>query len=260
MSHPTHSETGGLEFWLTRDGPDGPWKFSYARFRSGHMSTRMAMDSPKALDTALAPAIAEILHSRLWDAQETTVHSESDFAATLPGLEMKGLRVLTRIGPNGSAAASIRFVQTAGDVSAVFANGYRPNATPMDSVETVAAPVLHELLLPALEVFDHILENGLTDRQANLLTARIKTMRAKRDELSDYIALLTRVVEGDLRDIPARSATSLDEAESLKDEFTGIAATERAYVRPPAQITAHSGTRAIQWTQGSGHSREARLR
>jgi hypothetical protein len=71
----------------------------------------------------------------------------------------------------------------------------------MTHLDAITLPVLQDLLRPALEAFDHILDHGLSDSDARVLAARVKTLRGKRDELSDYVALLTRYAEAGARRI-----------------------------------------------------------
>lgn len=103
---------------------------------------------------------------------------------------------------------------------------------------SAAVPMLQDLLCPALELIDHILENGLTEQDARVLTARVKIMRAKRDELSDYIALLTRF---------ANSAAPQQTAERASTQTPAPALRLDAVHSTPC--------RAISWTPAAGATR-----
>lgn len=195
MINPDTDDFGTIEMWLTRGSALAEWTLVNARLRYAQHSTRLLFEDTMCINQAFIPEIANLLVSHLEEVHETAVFSHSEFVHDLPTLQLEGLRVLTHMGENGSASANVRFVRAVGDLGAVFLPPYGGSPQPTPDLEDITVPVLQELLYPALEVFDHILEHGLSDDQAKLLTARVKTMRAKRDELSDYITLLTRYVE-----------------------------------------------------------------
>ncbi len=195
MINPEREDFGTVEMWLTRDSALSDWQLINARVRYSTHSTRVLFDEAMSIDDVFVPQIASVLQTHLMKVNETAVFSHSEFRAELPTLRLEGLRVLTHKGKEGAASANVRFVRGIGDLNAAFKPPYCGVQQPDPTLEDITVPVLQELLYPALEAFDHILENGLSEEHAKLLTARVKTMRTKRDELSDYIGLLTRYVE-----------------------------------------------------------------
>lgn len=189
------NDSGTIELWLLRTDPDRIWHLANARLRGRMHSNRMVPDTPIPLEDVFQPVIARILLGHLQCVEDTAVFSQSDFQVQLPGLALHGLRVLTHFNRDGHASANVRFVRSVGESSAIFQESYRSDRTMDRSLSDMALPVLQELLCPALEAFDHILEHGLSEQQTELLQARVKTMRSRRDELSDYITLLTRYLE-----------------------------------------------------------------
>lgn len=210
---------GSIEMWLNFDALDKVWRLVNARLLYRHHAQRMLFDAAEPLDVALAPDVAECLEEYL-SVRETAVFSNRDLVIDLGDLRVVGLRVLIRFDGDGNATANIRLMSTDGDMSAVFAPEFRPGFQPPrpepasspTTIEDVTMPVLQELLYPALEIFDHILENGLSEENAKVLAARVKTMRAKRDELSDYVALLTRFIEAS----DAHRSTSISGSEKAR--------------------------------------------
>jgi hypothetical protein len=195
MSGFTPNDCGTIELWLLRSDPDEIWNLANARLRGRMHSNRMVPDAPVPLEEVFQPVIVQILLGHLQCVEDTAVFSQSDFQVRIPGLALHGLRVLTHFNRDGHASANIRFVRSVGDSSAIFQKSYRTDPAADHSLSDMALPVLQELLCPALEAFDHILEHGLSEQQTELLQARVKTMRSRRDELSDYISLLTRYLE-----------------------------------------------------------------
>ncbi|MGR3367640.1 MAG: hypothetical protein ACU0CC_19950 [Sagittula sp.] len=191
----TPNDCGTIELWLLRSDPDEIWHLANARLRGRMHSNRMVPDAPVPLEEVFQPVIVQILLGHLQCVEDTAVFSQSDFQVRIPGLALHGLRVLTHFNRDGHASANIRFVRSVGDSSAIFQKSYRTDPAADHSLSDMALPVLQELLCPALEAFDHILEHGLSEQQTELLQARVKTMRSRRDELSDYISLLTRYLE-----------------------------------------------------------------
>lgn len=221
MNRGSLTDSATLEVWLTRTDADADWLMVNARARYAAHSTRMMLDSPAQLHEALHPELAHLLQTKLAHVDNSAVFSQSDFALQLPSVFLHGLRVLTHVAEDGSASASVRIVHTMGNLSAVFSETYGGEIAPERAVSDVTLPVLQELLIPALEVMDHILEKGLNDEQAALLAARVKTMRARRDELSDYISLLTRYMECCAR------FEELSQPVSEADAATGITSEAR---------------------------------
>lgn len=192
---------GTIEIWLNKNTSDSAWQVVNARLRFPRHGQRILLDTPQPVHEVFAPQVATALQEYLGSATDTAVFSDTDFALELPGLQLSGLRVLTRVAPDGSGTASVRFVRANGDPGLVLHQDLRGKSDRPIDMESVALPVLQDLLYPALEAFDHILEHGLSEKDAKVLAARVKTMRAKRDELSDYISLLTRFIEaGAMRD------------------------------------------------------------
>ncbi|MEQ5869570.1 hypothetical protein J4E08_06610 [Sagittula sp. NFXS13] len=211
MNNSPLADSGTLEIWLTRAGPYAQWFLANSRIRYRTHSNRMTLDSPIPIAEVAHREVAILLQERLASVDSSTVFSDSDFRLNLPGLALHGLRVLTHVANDGAASASVRFVHTLGDIDGFFRAPYGGALRSENSVEDMTVPVLHDLLLPALEVFDHILDHGLTDDQAKLLAARVKTMRSRRDELSDYISLLTQYIES-ARALETMHATDTPEA------------------------------------------------
>lgn len=238
---PDHATSPGtVEAWLSRDTADSAWRVVNARLKFPKHGQRLLPDSPAPIEEIFAPEIASLLESHLGTVRETAVFSHSDFSFRLPGLKIDGLRILTRVGQDGSATASIRFVRTVGDLRAMLQSGVFAGDAPSMDLDSLTLPMLQDLLRPALEVVDHILEHGLSDEDARVLTARVKTMRTKRDELSDYIDLLTRYAI-----LPA----SRGEVPSL------AGAKAEAESRIETHNTLHS--RQIEWDPSTGTLRGA---
>lgn len=167
--------------------------------------------------------------------QESLIVCLTTCGLSLPGLHLTGLRLMTTFAPDGTAQATARFLRAEGDPSAVLSPAMRGPAPGLAVVEDTALPVLQDLLCPALAIFDHILEHGLSEPDARVLAARLKTMRARRDELSDYIDLLTHVA----RDRSRRAATPATETPC---------STCRADVFVPREIS----VRSVRWSPTHG--------
>lgn len=204
--------SGSLEIWLSRPDDASEWQLLNARMRFTRHSSRMTMDSPVDISNALHPTVAKAVLDRLDGITETAVFSDSEYMGQIPGLALHGLRILTHANTNGSASASVRFVQTLGDMTAVFQPPYHQQTQANDCLDWMTLPVLYELLMPAMEALDHVLDHGLQDDHARALAARVKTMRARRDELSDYISLLTRYIESTQNAKPPAALDSVDHA------------------------------------------------
>lgn len=189
------SSPSTIEAWLSKSSHGQDWCVANVRLRHHDYSQRLMLDDPRPLANVFAPELAKVLNAELAAIDKTAVHSRSEFELELPQLTLHGLRILTRIAPNGSGTASIRLVRAERDLCHVLGPGLRCEHESPPEIDDIALPVLSDLLYPALEIFDHILENGLTEADSRVLAARIKTMRAKRDELSDYIGLLSRFIE-----------------------------------------------------------------
>lgn len=233
---------GSIEMWLNFDAADDAWRLINSRLLYKQHAQRMLFDEPKPLEVALAPQVAGCLQTYLSSVRETAVFSDRDLVIDLGELRVRGLRVLTRFDHEGNATANIRLMSTDGEMSAVFAPDFRPGFRPPApqplpaTVEDVTMPVLQDLLYPALEIFDHILENGLSEENVKVLAARVKTMRAKRDELSDYATLLSRFIEAS----DARRSSSLSGA-------------DRATARPLKLSTKHPlSVRNKSWDPQNG--------
>ncbi|ODM46312.1 hypothetical protein A9320_06605 [Ruegeria sp. PBVC088] len=189
------SSPSTIEAWLSKSAHGQDWCVVNVRLRHHDHSQRLLLDDPRPLADVFAPELARILDAELAAIKDTAVNSRSGFKLELRQLTLHGLRILTRIDPTGSGTASVRFVRAEGDLCHVLGPGLRCEHETPPNIDDIALPVLCDLLYPALEIFDHILENGLTEADSRVLAARIKTMRAKRDELSDYIGLLSRFIE-----------------------------------------------------------------
>lgn len=271
MNRDSLCDSGTLEIWLTRAEPFSTWFLANARARFPKHSTRMMLDAPTPIHEALHPDVCQIIHEHLAHVEDSAVFSHTDFQLQIPNLVMHGLRVLTHVAADGSASASVRIVRTLGDISAVFTPPFGGETVADNSLSDVTAPVLHELLLPALEVFDHILEHGLNDPQAKLLAARVKTMRARRDELSDYIGLLTRYLECATRPEFPRLADLSSQDDALTQavskgwdiEHAGLPAcppngsSERATLE--LSVPTHRHGQDLKWSPRTGMTRGERL-
>jgi hypothetical protein len=188
------TQTGSIEMWLNRDEGQETWLLVNARMAQPLHARRMLLDSPLPLAEALHPLVADCLQRALARQHETAVLSDRDFLLDLGALRLRGLRILTRCPASGPSTATLRFLESCGDREVILAPALQaPRAAP-PPVDALLAPVLQDLLCPALEVFDHILQHGLSEENARALAARVKTLRGRRDALSDYIALLSRVV------------------------------------------------------------------
>lgn len=187
--------TGSIEMWLNRVEGQTDWLLVNARISHDLHAQRLLLDQPLPLAEALHPLVADCLQRALARQCETAVLSDRDFLLDLGPLRLMGLRILIRCPAQGASTATLRFLDSSGDRDAILAPRMRPGHSPAPPpVDALVAPILQDLLCPALEVFDHILQHGLSEENARALTARVKTMRARRDELSDYIALLTQAV------------------------------------------------------------------
>ncbi|MGP6086695.1 hypothetical protein [Antarctobacter jejuensis] len=185
--------TGTVEIWLSRETADADWRVINASLGMPKHRQRLLPNSPSPIQDIFVPKAADVLTHHLNTVSETAVFSKSDFSLTLPGLRIRGLRILSRVAPDGSATASVRFVQTEGELNSLIQPQMRTGATaPPVNIDALTIPVLEDLLRPALEVIDHVLDNGLSEEDARVLAARVKIMRSKRDELADYVSLLTR--------------------------------------------------------------------
>lgn len=226
---------GSIEMWLNRDEGNRAWHLVNARILHDHHTQRMLFDPDLPLDDALHPLVAQCLTRALERQFETAVLSDRDLVLELGTLRLEGLRVLTRCPPDGTSTASVRFLNSVGDRDAILSDRMRPPRPELPEVDTLVAPVLQELLYPALEVFDHILQNGLSDENARTLAARVKTMRARRDELSDYIALLSKVVSDSRPPAPG-----------------GLPAKQ---LPAPFRADDHMASRSLRWSPEAGLSR-----
>ncbi|SMX38858.1 hypothetical protein [Maliponia aquimaris] len=182
---------GTIDILLQRVSATDPFAISEVCLkRTGHdIVVRPEVSHP--LRDTVVTEVAQMLDDHLAAQQESMVLSRALFGLKLPGLTLTGLRLLTRIRKGGAASATVRFLRSEGEPTAILAPHLRGPGPGGNDLDKTALPVLRDLLCPALEVFDHILAHGLSEADARVLAARLKTMRARRDELSDYIELLT---------------------------------------------------------------------
>lgn len=182
---------GTIDVLLQRRAVDLPFLVQEVRLKGPGHETLVRPDTPGPLHDTVVSRIARLLDSHLTTRRASAVLSRSIYGVTLPGLRLTGLRLLTRSRKDGSATATVRFLKAEGDQAAILKPHLRGAAPHHPTIVETALPVLRDLLCPALEVFDHILAHGLSEADARVLAARLKTMRARRDELSDYVELLT---------------------------------------------------------------------
>jgi hypothetical protein len=199
-------DSSPIEIWLHRTTRARGWHVLNARLRLSTHDQTVEPDLPMAPSAVFVPEIADLLETRLGEARDTSVYSHAEYVIDLPLLQLRGLYILTHLSKDGGVAACVRFSNVDGNLGAVFAPALRPLESPQGDLDALILPLLQDLLCPALEVFDHVLENGLSEPNAKVLAARVKTMRAKRDELSDYVTLLTRFAEIDLGTTPRTSS------------------------------------------------------
>lgn len=185
---------GIIELQLQRGATCRHFAVHDIRLRRAGSDLHVRPHAPRTLRDALVPEIADMLDGHLRMRQESAVLSRSAYELSLPGLRLGGLRLLSRISKDGSATATVRFLRAEGDPEAILTPDLRSPVPERIAIEDCALPMLRDLLCPALEVFDHVLMLGFSETDSRVLAARLKTMRARRDELSDYIELLTTAV------------------------------------------------------------------
>lgn len=220
IQQPDPADTGSVEVQLYRQVSEPCWRVTCVTLSSQKDERRIQALLPSPLPSMFVPEVATVLEEQLHTVSETSVCNHSELALTLPGLEIQGLCILTQVSTNGDMTACVRFTQTTGDAWVMFLSPL-PSDTPMPvNLDAITFSFVQDLLNPALEVVNHILENGLSETDAKVLAARVKTMGAKRDALADYISLLNQyldprhAVQEQLKTAPKNMSLSSQDAHS----------------------------------------------
>lgn len=182
-----------IEIWLMRQPGEVEWTVNSTRVKLDRHSRRILFDEPTSTQFAFSGSVHALLDAHLNQCFETSVFSNKNFHLEVGELRLRGLRVLTRIAPDGAASATVRFMSADGPFQLFLAPAYRTKDIAVSQVADLTAPAISELLFPALQIFDEIVANGCTEENAELLRARLRTLKMRRDELSDYLGLLSSV-------------------------------------------------------------------
>lgn len=228
-----------IEVWLMRQPGKVDWLANTTRVKYDRHSRRILFDEPTPIHEAFASSVHALIAAHLDQCFETTVFSNKNFRLAVGDLKLLGLRVLTRIAPDGAASATVRFMSAEGPFQLLLAPAFRTKDVAVSQTADLTAPAISELLYPALQIFDEIVENGCTEENAEILRARLRTLKMRRDELSDYLGLL--------------SSVSLEKPQYHNGEAELLEANDN---RPQVHHSSQSKHMNSNWSTGRGFERQ----
>lgn len=203
-----------VEIWLANPAGKDSWTISAVRLRMGSFSQAVECGAFTPPDEILADDVAMVLQRHLSRKGTPTRLEMPEVTVQLKGLTLTGLMMEIRADSVGNLTCCARFNEAHGHLPALLRSGLSTAPGVELQIEDVALPAMQELLIPAIEVFDHIMENGLSEQDADVLRARLKTLKSRRDELSDLVSLLTRCCDyGVERKVEANSANGISTTE-----------------------------------------------
>lgn len=184
-----------LDFALTRIRPQQPWACRQIIVRTQGMTRDLSFDPPRPLSDVLAPSVAQAMLS-----DQFLRGSDPHFFLGGVDFMVQGIRLEVS---DDTGQARLSLPQVSGDPMALLHMDLR-GQTRQPEVDDLCRQILEDLLRPALSIYDHLLEHGLSDLNAAILQARLKTMKAQREQLGDHVEMLQAV--GDLARLGAPAA------------------------------------------------------
>ena len=190
---------------LRRRVSGGDWILDSAQFRFPSHYYRLNFSENVSMQAALCQPLNDAIAPFLPTSDQPHVVSAADKVLMLPGLVLKGMRVLTHRVHDGIQSVLVRFTDAMGDMRAALRPAFRDAEGLKNEREDLAIRTLVDLVNPCLDIFDHAMTHALTAEQARVIHARVQSLAEHRNELALFAEMLRRFVD-DPEKLPSMAA------------------------------------------------------
>lgn len=189
----------------------------------------MFFESVTTLGQAFQDDICAAIESYLaaTDAKQVTAAGQMELA--LPGLLLRGARVLMHRVQDGVQLATVRFTKAIGNLQAALRPKFRAQETLREEREDLATRTLVDLVHPCLDLFDHLTGVPVTEAEVGRLHSRFARLTQTRDELFFFSGLIRRLISTDRDPAPV--------AEMQADLAHAMSAVTQRHLSSSAQGT-----------------------
>ena len=192
MTQVTQTTLRSLEIMVSRKAGGQDWQVDAVKLGHDAYDHRLELDDGARLQTVFRETVARRLAALLDD--NLAEGENPGLIVTLPGVRLHGISLEPR-DHAGSRGYRLAFLDVEGRAQDILQPQYCNSASDCASLDDVAVRALRDLLYPAIEIFDHIMDNGFNEQNTAILKARLKTLKARRDQLSDFAGLLAGCIE-----------------------------------------------------------------
>ncbi len=179
---------------LSRMSDGNFWTVESIVFRFHSHFNRMMFREKSSIHTVLHQSLVAAILPYLPERPDAGLLSANGFHVNVNGTLIKGLRVITHPGSNGRDLLSLHLVDISGSPFNIAKPAYRGSDDAQEQCADLAAKTMVDLVKPCIELFEHILANGLSSEAAELIQPRLKTMKVAGERLSQYAEDLTDVL------------------------------------------------------------------
>jgi hypothetical protein len=172
------------------------------------MRNRFSFKDGRAINDVFKPEISTKLKVAVGGigAAERMV-ALPDFAVSMPGLVLSGLRILISRGENGSEAIMLRFRRYIGAIRSAFCFDSSMSVEAPTAREKIAVEVLRDLVTPVFDILtlrDHGSDRAVNEN-STAINRSLTRVATRKDELDFYTGLLQRYVAGCRSDAEAKA-------------------------------------------------------
>ncbi|MEM8554960.1 MAG: hypothetical protein AAGF71_09080 [Pseudomonadota bacterium] len=153
----------------------------------------------------LADVFSAQLAARLQDVlrgldRHTRIFSDAEFELEMPGVRLRGLRLMIAQAKDTFDRVLVRFREVIGDMTGLFRIGRSVDPALARATDRVAVTALSDIVLPVCDIADSLRDMMKSDHQvssenAQSLQARVHELAETSENVRLYLHLLMRYIE-----------------------------------------------------------------
>lgn len=186
-------------------------------FRFAHHYQRMMVREKVEAEAVLRGELFQSILGYLVDSGEIGILSAKDVEINLPGAKIRHLRITKHPARADKHFATVQLVEIFGNALNILTHKYNATEASYRQSVDLATLALIDVVKPCLELFDHILANGMTEETAQTIRPRLQTMKVKGEALSGYFGELTDTVCNLNRDVARTRSEAVATVPALQD-------------------------------------------